>query len=105
MAPTLFTNASAVLKSGNAKSFSMWCPVVTVQRSTWAARRSISPPANGGTPPRQGTQVFSASDMSTPYSDSLFEPACGRSSLKQSVESWNREEHEDHKAAVSTAPI
>ena len=50
VAPILFTNPSAVLKSGNAKSFSIWCSFVTVQWSTWAASGWIWSAVKGGTP-------------------------------------------------------
>src|SRR2546427_8409905 len=39
----------------------MWRLLITCQSSTWAANGLICSPVRGGTPPRHGTQVFSAS--------------------------------------------
>src|SRR6266849_4734904 len=64
--PTRFTNFSASRKSGNLKVFVMWCSSMTFQPFTCFSSAASSSPFNGGTPPRQGTQVLVArSDITT----------------------------------------
>ena len=60
--------ASACLKSGNFNCRTMWCSLATCHSGTCFWRAANSCPLSGGTPPRQGTQVFDASEaMKSPY--------------------------------------
>src|ERR1039458_3289075 len=54
-APARFTNARAVLKSGNTNVLVRRCSAVTFQSGNSADNFSNSSPLSGGTPPLQGT--------------------------------------------------
>src|SRR6478752_1289876 len=72
-APTRFTKSRPVLKSGNIKTFSRWCPSTTCQSGSSRLNFSSSAPVSGGVAPRHGAQCLDAS-LDSP----IFPPSLGQ---------------------------